>query len=914
MLLGLLATLLHPALALSARESSPRSVWLAQFQRSGPGPADLQLEGLLQAELAVALQQRGFIVERGQLPLAQAPAGEGMAIGGYYRRSAAGRLHLFGLIADRQSQRIVDGASRSSVLDLPGADQALGRVRGELEESDTESIRRFAERVARQAALNPELRLRRDNLLAHSPEDAREDLSGFWPGEQEAGDAAREAFELLENQKVVTATRSQRTLRQSPAAVYVVTERQIRERGYRTLVDALHDIPGFDIIHTYGIFPELVHPRGLVGNNQRTLIYIDGILDNNISERATLGGSLRYPLFNVERIEVVMGPSSALYGANAFGGVIQVFTKGGDTAPGGDAEVGYGRYLDAGYAPGAYGAVAGRGRSSDSDMHYSAAGWFFSSRGPYFGDRQSLRSKSVNENDPRWQLEKEACGGPCVIPSDAIGYDWSPYYNASQEESYNLSARLQAGGFSLRTVNWQHVQADGTFANGSNLVDTDQLGFQRSGWNFRNNAAALAYDWNIASAASLNSEIAVRHTELLGSSRDVTVNRAPDPLFYYDLNRSGDFKLNENYSRADYSLEWREKLEWNISRRLQTLAGVEAVQESTPRDYGAAKRYVFSTYAGYLQAQFLPIDMLEVLIGYRYDFNTNYGQAHTPRVGLTLSPAGWLTLRAMASTGFRAPTPWELFNETAQRRANPDLQPEQMRSYELGAGLRFLRDYYLQFTFYRNEISDLLLEAQASALPRPEGGYYNQNQNVGRARIVGAEAQLDARPLESINVALGYSYNRGFYFDLPLGQAAPLSTRGRPGDDLLRDYIGAATGTRPGDERGDIPNIAPHRVFVGLTWRPILDLSLHLRANYADIRRTIASNPEKTVAGYLLLQLNIRYENLFGLQGWYASLLLRNAGDVSAYDPGIRNATGDYYPTRHPIEERNIWLSLGYKF
>ena len=70
-------------------------------------------------------------------------------------------------------------------------------------------------------------------------------------------------IEELMNLEVVTATRTRVKYRETPSAVYVVTARQIRERGYRTLADALHDVPGFDFQHTYGIFPDLVHQQSI---------------------------------------------------------------------------------------------------------------------------------------------------------------------------------------------------------------------------------------------------------------------------------------------------------------------------------------------------------------------------------------------------------------------------------------------------------------------------------------------------------------------------------------------------------------------------------------------------------------------------------------------------------------------------
>jgi outer membrane receptor for Fe3+-dicitrate len=157
-----------------------------------------------------------------------------------------------------------------------------------------------------------------ENKKNDKPVEAKEDL----PSKKETVSKVKEEdFFKLEEDIVVTASKKEQKVSEAPAAVYVITEKQIRSRGYRTLVDALHDVPGFDFQHTYGVYPELVHQRGFIGENNRTLIYIDGIPDNNMNDFIPYGG-MRFPLDNVERIEIVSGPASALYGANAFNGII----------------------------------------------------------------------------------------------------------------------------------------------------------------------------------------------------------------------------------------------------------------------------------------------------------------------------------------------------------------------------------------------------------------------------------------------------------------------------------------------------------------------------------------------------------------------------------------------------------------
>jgi len=151
-------------------------------------------------------------------------------------------------------------------------------------------------------------------------------------------------LEEIYNIKVVSASKKSEKLTEAPATMVVITDEMIKERGYESLEDALRDIPGFDLVNVQGIFPVIWAQRGLYGDeNKRTLLMIDGIVENNLMEGNVLGGP-QYTLHNVKRIEVIYGPASALYGANAFSGIINIITKKGKDINGIEYYSGFGSY------------------------------------------------------------------------------------------------------------------------------------------------------------------------------------------------------------------------------------------------------------------------------------------------------------------------------------------------------------------------------------------------------------------------------------------------------------------------------------------------------------------------------------------------------------------------------------------
>jgi outer membrane receptor for ferrienterochelin and colicins len=670
-------------------------------------------------------------------------------------------------------------------------------------------------------------------------------------------------YELMELE-VVTATGTKMKLRETPSAVYIINERDIRTRGYRTLIDALQDIPGFDIQHTYGLFPDLVHQRGLIGNNQRSLVYIDGILDNNISENAILGGTIRYPLHNVEQIEVVAGPVSALYGANAFNGVINIITKDGEKTSDKSVQAFGGSWMDRDYmGSGAAFALNDSTQTEKGQFACSISGYYYNSDGPDFRSVQKL-----DEN--------------------GLGYWWSDTYNNSSEETYNITAKFSFDNLRFEVISWQYLQGDGTFANGTYQIDSDGAGFSGSAWNFQSTSIDLGYLWEISPRLSLDSEALIHKSQLLSSSHESYPNNpGPDAYSFPE-----DVMTVSGYARPDDLFKIEERLQWQPSSQFDNTAGLELIFYDVPEGYGSYERYKYENYAGYLQSIYRANEIFSFVGGYRFDHSTAYGESNTFRASAIANPGNY-TVKAMFSTGFRGPTAWEMLNETRQRMTSLHLDPENMRSFELGLGYALPLKGHISLQGYYNEIKDLILEVETNVVnPNPESEFWNQNRNIGKANIYGIEFNSDLSINDRLSLYMNYTYSRGEYKNLP---------------ETLT--------TSPAAHDGEsIPKIPKHKANIGFTYSILDTLSFHLRANYLYKIQTIQSNPIKEIDDKVLFHSNIRWDNAF-VDSLFFQLLIRNIFDADdAFDAGIRTATGAYYPTQQPIEGRNMWLTVGYKF
>lgn len=136
------------------------------------------------------------------------------------------------------------------------------------------------------------------------------------------------SWELNANDVVFSASKKRQLISEAPSTIHVITDREIASHGWRTLSEVLRHIPGVQTLTTQSGF-QSVMIRGLVGtenNNARILWLQNGVPINDVRDSG-LWLDETYPVELIKRVEVVLGPGSALYGSGAFQGVVNIFTK-----------------------------------------------------------------------------------------------------------------------------------------------------------------------------------------------------------------------------------------------------------------------------------------------------------------------------------------------------------------------------------------------------------------------------------------------------------------------------------------------------------------------------------------------------------------------------------------------------------
>ncbi|MGL5272659.1 MAG: TonB-dependent receptor plug domain-containing protein, partial [Phocaeicola sp.] len=504
------------------------------------------------------------------------------------------------------------------------------------------------------------------------------------------------------NEVVVTGTGTDRKLRNSPVAIDVVSQKELRNVNTPTFERAMMAIaPSFSV--TPNAMGSHMQLNGL-GNRYIRVLVNGQKLAGDVSGNTDLS---RINLTNIKRIEVLKGAASALYGSDAIGGVINIITN--------DPQESLFVTSTTRYAE--YGQFT---QSINVDINRK---WFTSST-----------SFQRNQSDG-WQLSKQEISGSELIDTDkkAVNADYSDVFN--QKFTFKLSP-----SFSLYTQ--------------GSLYDK----------RIKRSPSAYTYDlkyddYTLGGGAKylLKNESAITldfHTDNFEYHR-IYIKKSGDYVAgdetrerrqkYYDANLKGVFNLGA-YNRLSVGTQYQ----------VDYLRGNSDVK-------GSKDLY---TYAIYAQDEIkLLNEKLQFVPGVRYVYNEAFGSRLTPKLS-AMYALEHFNFRASYSAGFRTPDLKELYAEvisgTTLNIGNANLNPETSNYYSLNAEYHtsFLT---LSLTGYTNRINNIIQakdisntiteQEQAEGIKRKR-----EYANSSRARATGLEVSANSYLGHGLNIGLGYSY------------------------------------------------------------------------------------------------------------------------------------------------------------
>lgn len=482
-------------------------------------------------------------------------------------------------------------------------------------------------------------------------------------GSVESGAPGGERIFFQDIPSVHGASKYEQKVSEAPASVTIVTADDIRRFGWRTLADALRSVKGFYTTYDRAYTYVGVRGFGMPGDfNTRILLLVDGYrVNNNTYDQAFVGNGGIVDLEIVERIEVIPGPGSSLYGTNAFFAVVNVITKRGRDLKGGEISA----------ETAGFGTTKGR------------ASW-----GNRWGNGlEVLLSASALESEGQRLYFREYDD-----PSTNNGIA----ERADDERAVNLLAKVSFGDFALSAG---RVTREKTLPTGvyetvfgdprTRVLDPQQLfvnlKFQRdlsdhSQIMLRGGYNTYLYDADYQYANHMNND--------KGVGRWWTA----EALLTRKISPSHKLVVGAEYQR-------------NLQQD-QTAVNEDGVSSEV-----LSERRRSARWAVYLQDEVRVSQGFLLNLGVRYDDYDTFGGTTNPRMAVIYNaPAGGTTAKLLYGTAFRSPNVYEMYYNDAgfSQKTNPDLKPEKIETTELVLEQAVGGDFLASASLYRYKVKSLI--------------------------------------------------------------------------------------------------------------------------------------------------------------------------------------------------------------
>jgi iron complex outermembrane receptor protein len=523
------------------------------------------------------------------------------------------------------------------------------------------------------------------------------------------GETGGEEALFLEVPRVISASRWEQGINEAPASITVVTAEEIRRFGHRTLADVLRNTRGFFTFYDRNYEYAGARGFGRPGDySNRILIMVDGHPHNEKWAGANyIGNDFGIDMDLVEKIEIVRGPASAVYGSNALFAVVNVITRTPESTPGLQVRAGAGSFHSAGA-----GLAWSRSFGDQKGVLLGLSGQGSSGQDLFFPDY----------DDPATNFG---------VAEDADAESFGNVFGRARVGEWTFQAKGNMRRKEIPTGSY------GTMFNDDGTYTTDARSFAEA-----------------------------RHERLTAGGAEVTTRIYYDRLTYY-----GDYIFDNPpvvVNRDEGGAQWAGvESRWSrrVSNRHRVVAGAnyeynfkvyQRNYDEDPYFSRLDQEFSYVNYSGYVLDEINLGPKVLLNLGLRHDTYETFGHSTNPRLALIYSPRRTTTLKFLYGSAFRAPTIYELYYDDAgySIKENPDLRSEEIRTAEVVWEQALKRGVSLVGSAYRYEIDDLITQVLDT------GDGLLQFRNVESVAAYGAEIELSARAAAGIDLRFALTHER----------------------------------------------------------------------------------------------------------------------------------------------------------
>ncbi|ALG69063.1 TonB-dependent receptor plug domain-containing protein [Beggiatoa leptomitoformis] len=670
--------------------------------------------------------------------------------------------------------------------------------------------------------------------------------------------------ELMEVEVTSIATGTTQEINKAPATTTVITASDIAALGAQTLDEVLATVPGIQVSRNFFNYAPYYSVRGVHSSpyNPHVLMLRDGIPITSLYNGGRLLTEGSTPIRDLARIEIIRGPGSAMYGADAFSAVINLITKSAADINGTEAGARIGSFDT--YETWLLHGDKWRGIETSFSLQY----------------RDTDGDKSLVQEDFYSQIDKLYGTKSSLAPGSV----------SRSEEALDL----QLG---LSTVRWQWhggTKIRRNLGNGMGILQSvDPEGRYQSDQIYTDLTYQIPTktdDWEVSVQGNY-------HQQRWHADKLLLVAPA-GALGYYDgiSANVGTSEVQSRFNLNAFYKGWQQHLiRLGMGYQYGDLYNVTDVRTYYPEL--PEKAYLLSwsnspnsflesgirqNWHAFIQDAYNFAPHWELTTGLRYDYYSDFGTTLNPRIALVWQTTPTLTSKLLYGQAFRAPAFLELYGRNNPvSLGNKELEPETIKTIELGFNYRPVQTLQTDLNLFYYQFDEGI--GYLPVIPPPDN--YPQAflaQNVATQKGKGFEWQVKWQALDNLLLSGHYAFQ----------------------DNKQ---------TSETADEGSIPHPA-HSAYFRTDWLFAPHWKLNLQVQWTGERERIEGDPRPPVADYTLTHLTLHYTP--APKPWEVTAGIRNVFDEYATEPSLGVNTQGILPIPYdlPLEGRTYFLEFNYRF